>query len=692
MKDDNTEVTLGVDVRTIEQEADQATVASIKMLETGLLARQPRFDVIRKNEDMYNGVNVPALKGRSNVPFDCIVMGGFIDTLMSNINEPVEIQFDRTREQDKMSADKVTSVWQNESSSNKSAWDDKIHDAKFMAAFSGRGFNKLFMASAPKFSTDLETCDHYDMVTEPQGGAYLDKHMFKFQQNIFRTKKEMLDNVDGGFYNKTQVRKMILEGQKEDVYKKVTDQYNNKLNRYAAFGIDINANNYIGQTLYRLVEGVINFNSKWYYIVFSYETKLWVRFEPLEAVFPWAKDYAGRGPWVSWATHRNPFLFWTKAVADDIRPIAYSMKKIVNLTIDNLEKRNWDMKAYDPRMFTDPTQFLWKQDGLVRATVKPGMNIQNGIYEFKTPDTTGITINLSEWLNNFVGQKTGISPDSQGASQADTNGINFSNLQQTSKRFLLANKMIRKALADLGTMFDYGLYEYLREPYAVKIIGNDGVRWEEDVTHHDTEKEFNVNVRSKSEEDEKNSLANSKKIQVFKDIEANPILLAEINKTTYLREKFKFAGYNDEMCRNLLDKTNDADDILMAQAAGAIQEIIENVNFVPLNRNATTGFISKIINFAQQSFPLYPQGELLKMSLPEQARYKKNMITFDRLTAYAEAHLPIAQKNMERKLVAAMAAKGSMAPTDPNAPAQTPQQPQGQPMMAQQTSQPQPAM
>lgn len=654
--------TTGQVTRSINEEADKATQAACLMLEAGLLARQPRFDFIRKNEDMYNGVNKPALKGRSNIPFDAIVMGGFVDTIMSNINEPIDLQFDRTREQDKLSADKVTAVWQRESSPNRGAWNDKIQDARFLAALSGRGFNKLYMGNVPKFKSDLETCDHYDMVTEPQGGAYLDNHLYKFQMNIFRTKGEMQAGVGAGYYDKTQVRKLILAAQNPDLYKKIQDQYNNKLNRYAAFGIDINANSYIGQTLYGLTEGVINYNSHWYYIVFSYETKTWVRFEPLEAVFPWAKEYPGRGAWVSWATNRHPFLFWTKAPADDIRPIAYSMKKIVNLTIDNLEKRNWDMKAYDPKMFTDPSQFLYKQDGLVRATVKPGMDLRNGIYQFQTPDTTGITINLTEYLNNFVGQKTGVTPDAQGASQADTNGINFSNIQATSKRMMLQNKMFHKAASDLGIMFDYGLYEYLREPYAVKILGNDGIRWEEDVTRQDAEKEFSVTVVSKTEEDEKNGALMSKKREMFKDIEANPLLLKELNIPMYVKEKLKFAGYNDEQSRYLLDKSNDADDILMAQCAQAIQEIIEDETFVCINRNATTAYVNKIINFAQMSFPLYPDDEVKKMSYAEQEKYKKDMLKYDRLVKFAETHLPFAQQNMQRKLVAEMSKGPAVGP------------------------------
>src|SRR3990167_5007980 len=95
-----------------ESSSDLKIGAACKMLEDGARARQFRFDQIKKNEDMYFGVNAPALKGRSNIPFDAIVMGGFIDTLMANIYQEVSIAYGHTREQDKMSSDKITAVWE----------------------------------------------------------------------------------------------------------------------------------------------------------------------------------------------------------------------------------------------------------------------------------------------------------------------------------------------------------------------------------------------------------------------------------------------------------------------------------------------------------------------------------------------------------------------------------------------------
>ncbi len=657
--------------------ADEATLAACKMLDDGIIARQPRFNEIRKNEDMYNGVNRAALAGRSNIPFDSILMRGYMNTLLANTDEPVLIKYGPTREQDKMVADKVTAVADIEKGPSKGAWDDVIIDIKSMAVLAGRGFAKLRMGNQPKFYSELSACDHYDMVTEPQGGGDLDKHLFKFQMNIFVTKEELLEAGGEGSYDLTQTRKLVLRYNDASWFKNNDDLFNNKAARYAAFGIDIRANNYVGQPLYRLTEGVINFKGKWYYLVFSREAKLWIRFQPLADVFSWAKDYEGRGPWISFATNRNPFIFWSVAPADDVRPIGYSMKKVVNLTIDNLEKRNWDMKAYDPKIFTDPSQLLWRPNGLVKATLKPGSDIKNGMYEFTTPDTTNITINLTQFLDQFLGKNTGIG-EARGDSDEERVGITVSNLQQVSKRMTLVNKNYRKFYTDIGVMFDYGLYQYLREPYAVKLIGTLGVRWEEEVTHDDASKEFTITVTSGLEEDERNGPMLTRRQNMFAAVGANPILLQGLNKKWYLSEQLKTAGYSDEVTRIALDTDMDGDEQLYAEAAKSIQMIVDGEEFVPINRNATTGYIQKIIYFAQDNYPLYPADMVAKMSTAEKKRHAELMKQFDTLIAYAKKHIQIAQANMQRRAdVLKMTAAMNSITTPPDGQAPTaPQEPQ----------------
>lgn len=623
-------------------EADEAVLVACKQLDAGVLGRQPRFNVIKKNEDMYNGFNPPALKGRSNIPFDTIVMRGYMDTLMSLVDERTSIKYERSREQDKRAADKITAVFDCEMSPQRGAWDYKIMDAKKLAAMSGRGFLKLFMTSSPKFETDLEVCDHYDMVTEPLGGGYLDRHLYKFQMNIFRSREDLMTGVKQSFYDKAQVRKLIMRQTTPDVFKTNLDIYKNKNNRFLAFGIDIEANAYVGQRLYRLVEGVINYKGKWMYILFNYETKLWIRYEPLEDVFSWAKDYPGRGPWVSFATHRDAFIFWNQAPADDVRPIAYTMKKMVNLTVDNLEKRNWDMKIYDPKKITDPTQLLYRQDAIVKATLKTGERLDSAIMQLQTPDTTQVSVNMVTFLDNFLGLKTGITSGAQGDSAEQTVGVSYLNMQNVSKRIKLENKMFRQALLDLGIMFDYGLYDHLREPYAIKLIGLKGVDWEETVTREDVSREFQTMVISGDEKDEKDVIAAQKKEAMFARIQSDPILAAQVNKSWYARENLKDGGIPEEQIKVALDVNNDGDEEVLSVAAQRIEDIREGKS-PDLYYGATSGFMQKILNFARE----HKDG--LKDSV------------YMKLLKYAQDHKEIATQNMARLAISLIAQKGISA-------------------------------
>lgn len=659
--------------------ADLVTLSACKMLEDGARARQTRFQEIKKNEDMYFGVNAPALKGRSNIPFDSVVMGGFIDNLQGNLQQDVDMKYGHTREQDALAADKVSAVLAKESGDDKGDWNSVWADSKFLASLAGVGILKLNVENTPYFCTDMTTVDHYDFVMEALGGKDLDKHMYKFQMNIFRTQADLTAAGNDGYYSKAQVARLIGQYTNAEMVKQMTDIYNNKQIRYATFGIDIASMGYVGQTMYRLVEGVVNYGGKWYYLVFSYETKTWVRFQPLEEVFSYAKDFKGRGPWDMWQTHSHPFIAWTKAVADDIRPVGYSMKKILNYSLDNLEKKNWGQRAYDPKMFTDPTQLLWKQDGLVRATVKPNQNIQNGIFEFQTPDTTSISINLIDWLNNFTGKKVGISSDAEGAPQSDRVGIVTANLEEVSKRFKLTNKRFKKSAINIATRFDYEVHDKLREDYAVKILGPKGVQWEETVTRKDTECDFSVSVKDPFEEEQKKTLAAQKRELAFQRIDKNPLLLEKLNKNKYIRTVLEDADMSQESIAEFMDINNDGDTHGSAVAAQAIADVLAGKKLFKLYRDAMPGFIEKILNYCAENYDLIPDAELAGLRKSQQMQYAKDMKEYDALMAYAEKHIPIAQKNMERKAVSVIAAMEAnpvatekIAPTTPALPGADP--------------------
>jgi hypothetical protein len=612
--------------------ADRALGVACKQFKTAVEFQQPRFDEILKNEEMYAGKTTPALKGRNNVPFDGVIMSGFVNTLISKIDEPLNIEYTNEREQDKKAAEKLKAVFDVESSADYENWEAKDLDSKRLATTSGRGFFKFFAENDPKFKTTLEVPDHFDMYTEPQGGRYLDKHLFKGQQNIFRTQEDLQAGAESGYYDKKQVRKLIAKMyQDAEGFKETEDLYKNKVNFLQSRGLNPEMYNYVGSKLFKLNEHVMYFAGDWYYMVFDYKYNCWLKFEKLEDVFSVAKDYPGRGPWVSWATDLDPHTFWSKAPADDVRPIAASMKKIFNLTLDNLEKRNWDMKAYDSRMFPDASKLKWKQNGLVKANLSNARglrNISEGIYEFQTPDTTNISINMFEFLNNFIGENTGITPGTKGKSEDEKVGIYYGNLEAVADRLGLTNKMYKRAYEDLGVMFKYGVYDNLREPYAVKLIGLKGVEWDESLSRQEAAKPFRVSVSGGNDEQKNNTLLAQRRDATLARIEKNPKLMEEVNTKWYLRELLSNGGFEKEDIRIGLDPNTDADQDLLSEAAMAIDEIIQGGD-PDLNQGATSGYVQKIMNFAEDN------------RLDDDVRVK--------LVFFARQHLPIMTKNMARK-------------------------------------------
>lgn len=662
--------------------ADNATLAARKMLLEGLTGRQSRFAQIRKYEDAYNGVPGVALKGRNNVPFDGVVLGGYVDTIVAEVTADNSFTFSAKREQDKKSADMLTAAAEIETSADRGDWDGAIQDARFLACLSGRGFLKPVFSNIPRFKADLQVPDHYDMVVENAGPRHLDEHMYKHQMNIFRSGADLKAAAADGFYDKGQVQ-ILLSRQNDETYqKRMQDEFGNKAARLTGFGITFQNSEYVGTSLFNLTESVIQYEGKWYYLLWDPKLCTWVRFQPLEEVIELAKDFPGRSPWYTFAYHRHPHLFWSKAPADDIYPVAYSMKKILNLTLDEQEKNVWDMRAYDPKIFRNPSQLLYRQNGLVRATLKQGQNIQDGIYSFQTKDHSAITVNLVQWMDNFLGQKTGITADAQGSSKEERVGILVSNLTQVTKRLGLSNRTFKEALTGIGTALDYGFYEYLREDYAVKLLGPKGAQWEEKITRRDTEKEFSITVSDGSDEARANEVETARMQAGLDRMTADPNLQKEVNPRWRARQELKVMGLDDEQMRVALDTKNEADEEVLARAAQAIADCLEGKELYEMYRKASTGFVQKIFDFCDDNYPLLPPEALAEMSPRERAKYQEEMKEYDKLMAYATAHLPIVQENMARAAASVLAAGGQLelAP-EGGAPSTAPALP-GEPSMA----------
>lgn len=606
---------------TNKQTSEDIAKIAQKQIETSIHFKQARVNEILDNEDIYNYKLRPALQGRLNVPFDGVIMAGFIDTLVAQVNRPPRIEFQDDTGANLKGARKITSAFDKDSKRFRLKMKDRM--MKKQAAIGGRAIAKYYAESDPKYCSYLNVIDYIDFHCEPNGGGHLDDHYFHWQENIFRSKEDLNTSAESKWYDSEQVKFLINSYDSPD-FKKTLDTFNNKNSRYATLGLDMQSNNYIGGTLYNLAEGDTYYQGKKYHLIFDRITGIWLRCVLLKEDF--GSDLT---PFISFASNQeDAFNFWNRGPADQIKPIAEAIRLNLNEILNNNRKRNWDMKAVDNKMFPDIRKLDWRQDGIIGANVPLGQSIQNGIYRFETPEISG-ALNLNSYLNNLAGEKLGVNSQTQGQGSEALATIYKGNELQISKRMKLVSDSYEEMYEDLGKRYDWGLYDHAGEGEMVKLISTDGIGWEK-ITQEDKDPEYIVSVVSSSTELAETDAEKRAKVDILLSMEKDPNQMALINVKAHIEEKYRLAGYNEEKIKKLMNTKTDATDELLSEAKKAIELILEGKE-VGLNYGATTGYLQYISDW------ILDNSDDLK---PEKKK---------QLEDYFEKHYPIALKNAEQK-------------------------------------------
>ena len=603
----------------------ELTRIACQQLEQSILYKRPRLEDIKKNEDLYLGKVQKPLKGRFNVPVP--VMSGFVDTLLSKVDERIRIQYRHQEIADYRAAKKVTAAWEIDSSPNRGRWAQKDRVAKKLAILSGVAVFEQYAESEP-YKSCLEVTDYNDFHCEPLGGQDLEKHLFLGVDNVFRTQAELDAGAESGLYDKAQVNKLKLFSDTPEVDKQNNDSYLDKQNRFIALGLSPTSNSYVGQKVFNLVKWGMVYNGVRYYLLFDYKSKIWLRCDELKEVYPVKKGEEEVWPWTSWHTHEDSLVFWNKAPADDVRPIAESIRVLINQELENRNKRNFGMRGYDPDKIKDPSKLRWEPEGLV-AIQGGGSDIRNFVYEFNVGELTG-TINLVQWLDQFLGRKTGVTNDVQGSSTEDKVGIYQGNLQQVAERIGLMSKSYQDCYTDLGLRYVRLLREHLSTGFAVKMIGESGIEWAE-ITEDDVNplRDFDIVITGGSAEDQLAVLEKNRKVESVKLVLLDPELRQMVNKKWAVKEFLvNGGGYSEEELKIGMDTNNETDLEAVSRAAQENQDLIAGADVEP-DRLANTAHVQHHINFAFSQ--------------------KLNPKMQTRLMAIIEAELPIAAENMARK-------------------------------------------
>ena len=554
--------------------------------------RQPRLNQINKNIDTYLNVEQPTLKGFSNVPLDYVVMSGYVETLMAKIDDAPNIKFIEQSQADLKKALKYTALWQRDSTDSQKRWTNVDRNEKKLAIFQGIGISKIYTESPYKA--------HYDAIPlssflfEPSGGDDLETHKFVGQEDIYKSWEELKQGVKDRIYDNKQVEK-LKQATDDTSFEKNDDLYKNKYRWQKSLGLDVESTAFSGEALYNLTEMILLYNGERYYIVFDYSTGTWIRIEKLKDVFA-----SGLYPWTVWQTDNNLQSLLCKSPADVIRPIAVSMKEVFNRGMDNLNKTTHNMRGVDLNMIPNLNQLNWRHNGIVGVkTLGTNKSAKDAFFDIFPPERTNLIVNLTDWLNNFLGQQTGITASAQGASDKDTKvGVYYGDLQQVADRLGLLNKSYSDAWRAKTLRWQYGVDENLSKPEAIKIIGDKGAEWEEiTVEDKNKNKEFDVEISSGRLEAEFNEVKQRRRIEALDKLIVNPLLVNKLNPNKVIEEQLINGGYDDSDVKQFQDLSEYGDRIIVSEAHEENEKMLAGKEVKP-NKGATASHLQVHQDFA----------------------------------------------------------------------------------------------
>ncbi len=595
--------------------------------------KRGRYKDWNANEDEYYQRVPSNLDSRFQVPFP--FMSGFGDTWKSKINEKFMAKFEDTRQAGYRAALKVQAFYDDEARNEDTDWEQLDIDGDHYAFLNGRCINKGYPEVIKrKFKFCVENVDPYDFGDEMTPGGNLEAHGSMSQDGMLRTKYQLLELADAGYYDKAQVLKLIT--QEVNKTGAIADEwFTAKQNRLISLGLDNKTWTQAGQSKYKIIESGTTFRGRRWLVTWNRETGIWIRCVPLIKVHE-----SNLWPWMSWSPKREAHNSWPLSPADDFRPVAVAMKVFLNQELDNRNKKNWDMRAFDPDMFPDTAELDWRPGGLV--AVKSGATrtrrIDAGIYHFQTPNLEG-TINMIDYLDNLSGTKLGITNATQGTAKEDKVGIFLGNQQAIADRVDAVCKQRRKMQIARARRFVWAAYQYLPEPQAVQILGDKGLGWDK-LRKNEINPELKIHIDGGVAQAQAAEMKSKKKAEALTAIGADPELKAQVNPKWRAEQILRVGEVPDEELTEAMDTQDYGQKELMARAAEAI-EALEAGQKPPIVYDATTAFVKKIMDKA------FSDKDDIKPYI------------FDRLVAYANFHIPIAAKNAARTMAMRAAQTGT---------------------------------
>ncbi len=610
----------------INLKAEEAVRRATRQLMSSTDFKKPRIARIAKYYALYDGKTPKKLRQLFNVPIP--IFPGMIDTLNAQYDEPIKLTFKEGDASDYFKVQKINGAFQMEimDTAQNSKWDSKLRMLRKQAIMTGRAIVKYTVESDPEYQSTLETVNLKNFHFQPRGGKDLENHLFCGEEDIEKTKSELLNGAKLGIYNKEQVKKLITTSSDNVYLPEGNQDIEEKLSRFMPLGLDPDSNSYVGEQVFKLCQWILNIDGERWFILFHPWSQTWLRFEKWKDI-----DSSGLYPWKSYATHEDDENFLSKSYADDLYPSSDAIVAMFNQELTNREKRNFGARAYDKSMFKDVRKLdeaMHRPDALVPAdTLQGSKRISEGIYEFKVGELNG-TVNLIDWITGSLGRNTGANDLAQGATQKVSKkaSVTFAEQKSISKRIGWASQPFQEMMAQLGKSYISGLIDHMPSKMAIRLLGEEGVDWSE-ITRMDldTNKDIDILIMSTDKQMIDNDIKSEKRVKALELLATS----TNINSKKRDEEILKNAEYTDQEIAEFMDTKTFSDKKSTARASLAIQEILRSKK-PELWYGATTAFMQKIVDYATDN----------KTVLKEK---------YEILIDFAMEHKDIVASNVERK-------------------------------------------
>ena len=564
---------------------DKITLQSSLEYEHALKYRQKREADWRTIDDLYYGKRKKSLIARAQVHVP--KMQGTIETFISKVDDDIYIHFEGQEEGDRPKALRLNALIRRDM--NIGDWDLKDIVAKKEAALYGRTQFKKYSTNVNGFTDHLDVVDCLDFLIDPLAGGLtpIENAYYLGQDNIIRSKAELLHEKNNGVYDKqvvNELAKPILNDAGADNRYHSKEHYRQSLNLSQAV--------LVSDDSIRLVEWYTTYGGKRYYCLFDPQAKKAIRCEKLVDVF--GND---EWPFATWAPFPRLTEYWTPGLGELIKEPNIVQNILLGQMLDNTAYRNYGMKAYDTGKIVNPAELIPRPMGKIAVNGNPN----EAIKDITFPDITP-SLQMYNSLENIYDKETGVSPQAKGMPNSKRmSATEFAGLlDEVADRFSTSNKTYKHALRRLAKLYKDGVEENMTSAQRVRILGARGFEWQK-VTNEDVTADFDVLV-STGAQDEANKGIERDRFQAYiKGARENQ----RLNQRFLDEKEARIMGFEEDEIQRLMNPEIEGDWEILAEAAQENEELLTKQ--VPPNRSANAGHIQKHLDFMRDTSDLSPE-------------------------------------------------------------------------------------